>query len=109
MDWQEPAEDHPVWCAAADNKTGVLTAQSVSCTTKDPTENPAVLASMTPLALLRPAVMTTGSATAAEPDLSAATLEVQKFTSQDALGHFLLVHYKIRTPKDLTSCEVCHR
>jgi Zn-dependent peptidase ImmA (M78 family) len=33
----------------------------------------------------------------------------QKFTSQDELGHFLVDHYKIRTPKDLTSCEVCHR
>jgi hypothetical protein len=33
----------------------------------------------------------------------------KKFTSQDELGHFLLNHYKIRTPKDLTSCEVCHR
>ncbi len=35
--------------------------------------------------------------------------EYEKFTSQDELGHFLLDHYKIRTPKDLTSCEVCHR
>ena len=33
----------------------------------------------------------------------------QKFTSQIDLGHFLEGHYKIRTPKDLTSCEVCHR
>ena len=33
----------------------------------------------------------------------------REFTSQDELGHFLLDHYKIRTPKDLTSCEVCHR
>ena len=33
----------------------------------------------------------------------------QKFTSQDELGHFLVKQYKIRTPKDLTSCEVCHR
>jgi hypothetical protein len=33
----------------------------------------------------------------------------RKFTSQDELGHFLLDHYKIRNPKDLTSCEVCHR
>ena len=35
--------------------------------------------------------------------------QYQKFTSQDELGHFLVDHYKIRTPKDLTSCEVCHR
>jgi hypothetical protein len=33
----------------------------------------------------------------------------QKFTSQQDLGLFLVDHYKIRTPKDLTSCEVCHR
>jgi hypothetical protein len=33
----------------------------------------------------------------------------QKFTTQEDMGKFLLVHYKIRTPKDLTSCEVCHR
>ena len=32
-----------------------------------------------------------------------------KFTSQEELGHFLEKQYKIRTPKDLTSCEVCHR
>jgi hypothetical protein len=53
--------------------------------------------------------MTTGTSTQMTPNQSAATLEAQKFTSQDALGHFLVVHYKIRTPKDLTSCEVCHR
>jgi hypothetical protein len=33
----------------------------------------------------------------------------EEFTSQDQLGHFLVQHYKIRTPKELTSCEVCHR
>jgi hypothetical protein len=33
----------------------------------------------------------------------------EKFTSQDELGRFLVDRYKIRTPKDLTSCEVCHR
>ena len=46
-------------------------------------------------------------------DVSAALLPAapvfQKFTSQEDMGHFLEVHYKIRTPKDLTSCEVCHR
>jgi hypothetical protein len=33
----------------------------------------------------------------------------KKFTSQKELGEFLVNHYKIRTPKELTSCEVCHR
>jgi len=46
-------------------------------------------------------------------DVAAASLPVapkfEKFTSQDELGHFLVEHYKIRTPKELTSCEVCHR
>ena len=47
-------------------------------------------------------------------DVAAAPIPVaaptyQKFTSQEELGHFLVDHYKIRTPKDLTSCEVCHR
>jgi hypothetical protein len=40
---------------------------------------------------------------------AASLAKYEKFTSQDELGHFLVNHYKIRTPKDLTSCEVCHR
>ena len=33
----------------------------------------------------------------------------QQFTSQNELGKFLAAHYKIRTPNELSSCEVCHR
>jgi hypothetical protein len=58
------------------------------------------------LALLRPPMgKTGGQAGVALPGPAA----YREFTSQDALGHFLLDQYKIRTPKDLTSCEVCHR
>ncbi len=32
-----------------------------------------------------------------------------KFTSQDALGTYLTDKYRIRTPNELQSCEVCHR
>ena len=32
-----------------------------------------------------------------------------KFTSQRELGNFLIDHYKIRKPNELSSCEVCHR
>jgi len=32
-----------------------------------------------------------------------------KFTSQRDLGNFLIDHYKIRKPNELSSCEVCHR
>jgi Cytochrome c7 and related cytochrome c len=115
MDWLPPADDHPVWCAAADDKAGVPTAQSVSCTTKDPTGNPAVVAAITPEALLRPAAMTAPPSPTAGSQVrgyfagSAGTFKVEKFTDQEALGLFLVDHYKIRTPKDLTSCEVCHR
>jgi hypothetical protein len=105
MAWDAPAEDRPVWCAANNNKAGVPTAESVSCTTKDPAQ------AGVEVALLRlPAADAkglTGDVAAAMP--SAAPVTYQKFTSQDALGHFLVDHYNIRTPKDLTSCEVCHR
>jgi hypothetical protein len=38
-----------------------------------------------------------------------AGLHYTKFTSQDALGQFLVQHYNVRNPRELTSCEVCHR
>jgi hypothetical protein len=33
----------------------------------------------------------------------------RKFTDQDALGHFLLQSYKIKNPRQLSSCDTCHR
>ncbi len=101
MAWEGPTEDRPVWCAAAD-KSDVPTAESVSCTTKDPKS----VAALTSPALLEPASLTTSPSPAGS---SPAASPVHKFTSQEDLGKFLEVHYKIRTPKDLTSCEVCHR
>lgn len=105
MVWKAPTSSKPVWCAVTDAKTGVPTADSVNCTTQDPTGAGPELA-----ALSLPAA---GVVHAAVSDTSAAmlpaSLTYKKFTSQDELGHFLLDHYKIRTPKDLTSCEVCHR
>ena len=107
MAWEEPAAERPVWCAAADDKSGVPTAQSVSCTTADPSSagsgGPEVASLQLPMA--------TGHGLAG--DVAASTVPAPptyvKFTSQTDLGHFLVDHYKIRTPKDLTSCEVCHR
>jgi len=106
MAWEAPSTDHPVWCAAVPDKSGVPTAQSVSCTAKDPAANPEVLASLTP-----PVLMKTGAQVS---DSGATSLtqyagRYQKFSSQMDMGHFLVDSYKIRTPKDLTSCEVCHR
>ncbi len=100
----KPAEDRPVWCSVNEEKTGVPTAQSVSCTTKDPASAGPEVASLE-LPAGGPGGMTGMGMAAA----IAAAPAYQKFTSQDQLGHFLLSHYKIRTPRELTSCEVCHR
>jgi len=82
-----------VWCAVGgkgdEKMSGVPTALGVSCTTKDPAVE------IASLNLAGGGMLPSAS--------------YKKFTSQDELGHFLLNHYKIRTPKDLTSCEVCHR
>ena len=34
---------------------------------------------------------------------------LHEFTSQEDLGNFLVKHYDIRNPRELTSCEICHR
>jgi hypothetical protein len=104
MAWEKPAEERPVWCALGESKDGTPTAQSVSCTTKDPAgAGPEVASLHLPMAGLR----------GISSDVSGAAMPVaasyKKFSSQDELGHFLVDHYKIRTPKELTSCEVCHR
>lgn len=104
MAWESPAEDRPVWCTVLEQKTDVPTAQSVSCTTKDPTATGAEVA-----ALQLPPVSGSDAAGENRPEALPPAASYKKFTSQDQLGHFLLAQYKIRTPKDLTSCEVCHR
>ena len=80
------------------------TAGSVSCTTRDPAALGPEMASLK-MPLTAAGGMASDVAAAAMP----AAANYTKFTSQDELGHFLVDHYKIRTPKDLTSCEVCHR
>jgi len=104
MAWEKPGEEHPVWCSAADDKDGVPTAQSVRCTTEDPTKSVAAQTALTPHIVLASAEHSGSSVPLGETFTS-----VQEFTSQEDLGRFLVVHYKIRTPKDLMSCEVCHR
>jgi hypothetical protein len=103
MAWEGPSEDSPVWCAAAD-KAGAPTAQSVSCTQKDPGSAGSQMASLT-----MPVASTKGLTGDVAATLPPAAPAYQKFSSQEVMGKFLVVHYKIRTPKDLTSCEVCHR
>jgi hypothetical protein len=103
MAWEGPREDDPVWCAAAD-KADAPTAESVSCTQKNPSSAGSEMASLT-----LPGMGAKGLAGDVGAAMPPAAPSYQKFTSQMDMGHFLEVHYKIRTPKDLTSCEVCHR
>jgi hypothetical protein len=105
MDWQAPSEDKPVWCAAGDSKAGVPTAQGVNCTRSDPSGAPGGATA----SLQLPAQSLSGTHPYIGNDVVELPPSYQKFTSQEDMGHFLEVHYKIRTPKDLTSCEVCHR
>jgi hypothetical protein len=104
MAWEKPAEDRPVWCAVGDAKTGTPTAESVDCVMKDPAGQLPQVAS-----LHMPSMGAHGLAGDVAATGGPAPASYKKFTSQDELGHFLVDHYKIRTPKDLTSCEVCHR
>ncbi len=101
MAWEAPADDRPVWCAATGANEGP-TSEAVSCVTRNPAEE------FTKLALLelpgKPGLA--GDVRGAAVPLPA---NYKKFTSQEELGHFLLQRYKIRPPRDLTSCEVCHR
>ena len=76
----------------------------MSCTQKDPGSAGAEMAS-----IALPAAGAKGLAGDVAAAMPPVPLSYQKFTSQEDMGHFLMVHYKIRTPKDLTSCEVCHR
>jgi len=82
MAWEAPSEEHPVWCAVSNARLSVPKTQSVDCATGEPGGNP--------------------SGAGGEP-------VYRKLTSQDELGHFLVDQYKIRPPRELTSCEVCHR
>jgi len=126
MAWAGPSSDRPVWCGSV-GKGGVEagpTAQSVSCTTTDPSGNGPEVAM---LQLESPAPLGQGkpqSGTNLQPhpttgegqtvsDATPVGIEMpvssQKFTSQIELGKYLTAQYHIRTPEQLSSCETCHR
>ena len=104
MGWKNPSDLNPVWCTAAEAKRGTPTAGSVSCTTTDPASGNPQLAS---LHLMR--AVNAQATDAPNGILSPAPASYTKFESQEALGSFLVQHYNIRTPRELSSCEVCHR
>jgi hypothetical protein len=108
MAWKAPSEEKPVWCSVTDAKVGVPTAQSVSCVTEDPSQG---AGSTTVASLEMPSAP--GSAASGEAGsggmVMPASLTYTKFTSQKALGDFLIDQYHIRPPRQLSSCETCHR
>jgi hypothetical protein len=105
MAWTGPSSEKPVWCAVSDEKTGKPTAQSVSCVEKDPAKAGTEVASLNVGAMSLPGVKPMAGEAAVLP----ASLSYTKFTSQRELGSYLIDHYKIRKPNELSSCEVCHR
>jgi Cytochrome c7 and related cytochrome c len=107
MAWTGASELKPVWCAAKQSsKAGVPTAQDVTCTESDPNSNAGgQLASLQIL----PVGLHGQTASDAGGMAVPAVLSYQKFTSQEELGKFLVGQYNIRTPHELSSCEVCHR
>ncbi len=126
MAWEGATSTTPVWCTATGN-TGP-TAQSVSCTTKDPGGQNPELAMMQvqqldshPRSMGRPQSGFEAEPHASSPSVSMSATEApgpgvlqmpphyQKFTSQDDLGRYLLQQYHIRSANELSSCETCHR
>ncbi len=122
MAWAGASSDRPVWCAPT-GKNGP-TAQTVNCVTKDPNNsNPEVaMLQVAPGSSTGEAgphsgpgmqsIPTSGAGqTVADGSPNAILLPAsyQKFTSQVDLGKYLTAQYHIRTPNELSSCEVCHR
>ena len=124
MAWSGPTSSKPVWCA--ETGKSVPTAQQVNCVTKDPQQgNPqlAMLQTEGPSATGGSGKSTMGIGTQLQPnpingagktysDVQTGAIlpaSYRKFTDQAALGAYLYDHYRIRTPNELQSCEVCHR
>jgi hypothetical protein len=109
MAWREPSVDRPVWCGNAGDKSGTPTAQSVSCSTIDPATvnvKQAQLGMLPPGGDAGPQLVDVGLSS---PPADNGGIQYVKFTSQDALGKYLVKQYHIRTPTELSSCETCHR
>jgi hypothetical protein len=108
MAWEGPSSDKPVWCAVNGEQADKPTAQSVDCVTQDPTKNGPEVASLSLDAVRLPGMGAVTAQTGAGAVIPA-QLSYTKFTTQEDLGRFLIDHYKIRKPNELSSCEVCHR
>ncbi|HEX3437775.1 MAG TPA: cytochrome c3 family protein [Pseudacidobacterium sp.] len=109
MAWTGPNRLRPVWCGVKQqSKTGTPTAQDVICTESNPSDaGGGELASLKLSSL--PSHLNAQTASDAGGTAAITAVSYQKFTSQEELGRFLLDQYHIRTPRELSSCEVCHR
>ena len=105
MAWEAPAEDRPVWCAVNGAKDGAPSVQAVSCVLQDPLGSGPQKPQVASLQLPAKKGLAGDVAGAGVP----LPANYKKFTTQDELGQFLLQQYRIRPPRDLISCEVCHR
>jgi hypothetical protein len=113
MAWAGPSTDKPVWCAPTGkgaSGTGP-TAQSVACTTKDPTAAAPEIAMLQAGMNLPPHTTTSAGLAASDgpPMGLMVPASYRRFTSQIDLGRYLTSQYHIRPPNELTSCETCHR
>ena len=110
MAWDGPTSEKPVWCSVKGEVEGKPTAQSVDCQTADPAKGGTEVAALNLNALKLPGMRTiSAQADGAMMMMGPAKPTYTKFTSQRELGTFLIDHYKIRKPNELSSCEVCHR
>ncbi len=121
MAWEGPSTLHPVWCTNSPTTPGTPTAQLVNCITRDPENDGAQMASLDMPSDTEPLHGGTqspqfndqkiwswsghGSVNAPVP----VNPHYVKFTDQKDLGRYLLVQYHIRPPRQLTSCDTCHR
>ena len=107
MAWEAPNAERPVWCDVRDQAAGGPTAESVNCVSADPAGAGPNVAALQ----MTPSVPPGHEPLAGETPgpVFPVPANYQKFTSQEDIGHFLEKQYKIRTPRELTSCEVCHR
>ena len=106
--WRGKRRRKIVRCGAAvgNDKGSVPTAQSVNCVTKDPSGTRVrrsaslhIRRTRSGMARLRRLL---------EPRCRP-HCTTKSSPARIKLGHFLLQQYNIRTPHELTSCEVCHR
>ena len=104
MAWEAPAEDRPVWCAVTEVKDRHADRAERQLHYKRSHRRRAADGGFADaeFACNRSGKRCPGHEVPA-------ALHYEKFTSQDQLGHFLLKQYHIRTPNELSSCEVCHR